>query len=50
MEVTNKMNTITLHHGKAAKKMSFEGKVLDYVLYSSALGNDLTSNRNIFKL
>ena len=44
------MNTITLHHEKAAKTMSFEGEILNYVLYSRAIGNDVTSNKDIFKL
>ena len=50
MKVINKMNIITLHHGKAAKMMSFEEEILDYVLYSRALGNDVVSNELIFKL
>ena len=44
------MNTFTINHGKAAKTMSFEGEILDYVLYSRALGNAETSNEVIFKL
>ena len=50
MEVTNKMNTISLHHGKDAKTMSFEGEILDYVIYNRALGNAVTSNEVIIKL
>ena len=50
MEITNKMDTIILHHGKAAKTMSFEGEILDYVLYNRAFGNTVTSNEVILKL
>ena len=44
------MNTITLHNLKAAKTISCEGEILDYVLYSKALGNTVTSSEVIFKL
>ena len=44
MEVTKKINTITLHNGKAAKKMSFEEEILDYILYNRDIGNAVTSN------
>ena len=43
------MNTITHHHGKAAKTMTFDREILDYVLYIKALGNDATSSEIIFK-
>ena len=38
------------HHGKAAKMISYEGEILDYVLYNKDLGNAVTSNDFIFKL
>ena len=50
VEVTNKINTITLHYGKAAKTISYEGEILDYVIYNRALGNTGTSNEVIFNL
>ena len=50
IEETNKMNTITLHHRKAAKTISFEGEILNYVLYNNALGNAVVSKEVIFKL
>ena len=50
MGVTNKSNTISLYHGKAAKTMPYEIEILDYVLYNRVLGNDVTSNEVIFKL
>ena len=34
MEITSKVDTITLHHGKAAKTMLFEVEIFDYGLYS----------------
>ena len=50
IEATNKINTISLHHGKATKMMSFVGEILDYVLYNRAYGNAVTSNEVIYKL
>ena len=50
MEVTNKIDNITLHLEKDAKIPSFKGEILDYVLYSRVLGNDVTSSEVIFKL
>ena len=47
MEVTNKMNSITLH-GKVVQTMSYEKEALDYVLYNRALGNAVTSSEVIF--
>ena len=49
MEVTNKMNTIILLHGKAVKTISFESEIFDYVLNNRALGNDVTCNEVIIK-
>ena len=50
IEVTNKMNTITLHYGKSVKTTSFEGEILDYAFIDRALENAVTSNEVIFKL
>ena len=47
MEVTNKINNITLHHVKTDNAMSYEGEMVDYVLYSRALGN---AEKKVIKL
>ena len=50
IEVTNKLNTITLHQGKVDLTIIYENKILDFVLYNRALGNVVTSNQIIYKL
>ena len=40
-ESINKMNTITLHHTKAAKTMSFEEYILDYILNKRKMLNPI---------
>ena len=50
MKVTNKLNTITLHQAKVALTITYENKILDFVLYNRALGNVVSSNQIIYKL
>ena len=50
MKVINKLNTITLHHGKLALPIAHKNEILDFVLYNRALGNVVTSNEIIYKL
>ena len=49
IEVTNKMNNITFHHGKVGKVMPHEVQNFDYVLFKRALENAITRNKVIFK-
>ena len=45
MRVTHKLNTITLHQGKAVLTMTHENEILNFMLYNRALGNVVTSKR-----
>ena len=48
-KVTNKLNTITPHQGKAALTITHEHEILDFIFYNRALGSVVTSNQIIYK-
>ena len=43
------MSTATVHNGKLTRIVSQE-EIIDFSLYSSSIGNDITNNENIYKL
>ena len=47
MDVSYKLNTITLHHAKSVLTILFEYEIVDFVHYKQALGNTVTRNKII---